>query len=152
MKLEEFYVKTTYYAKKGEVQKNWYLVDAEGMVLGRLASQVANILRGKNKPQYTPHVDTGDYVVVINADKVRLTGNKEEEKAWYHYSGYPSGLKKETWKDAMAKHPERVIERAVKGMLPKNTLGHEQFLKLKVFAGPEHTFQAQKPVKIDLEA
>ena len=152
MKLEEFYVKTTYYAKKGEVQKNWYLVDAEGMVLGRLASQVANILRGKNKPQYTPHVDTGDYVVVINADKVRLTGNKEEEKVWYRYSGYPGGLKTETWKEAMAKHPERIIERAVKGMLPKNTLGHEQFLKLKVFAGPEHTFQSQKPVKIDLEA
>jgi large subunit ribosomal protein L13 len=150
--LEEFYVKTTYYAKKGEVQRDWVLVDADGMVLGRLAAQVASILRGKNKPQFTPHVDCGDYVVVINAEKVRVTGNKENDKAWHHYTGYPGGLKTETWKQAMAKHPERIIERAVKGMLPKSTLGHEQLLKLKVFAGPEHTYQDKNPRKIELEA
>lgn len=145
-------MKTTYYAKKGETQRNWVLVDAEGLVLGRLAAQVASILRGKTKPQFTPHVDCGDYVVVINADKVRVTGDKELTKAWHHYSGYPSGLKTETWKQAMVKHPERVIERAVKGMLPKNTLGREQLKKLKVFAGPEHPYQDKNPRKIDLEA
>jgi large subunit ribosomal protein L13 len=150
--LEEFYVKTTYYAKKGEVQHDWYIVDADGMVLGRLAAQVASILRGKNKPQYTPHVDCGDYVIVINAEKVRLTGNKENQKAWYRYSGYPGGLKVETWKQAMERHPERIIERAVKGMLPKNTLGREEFGKLKVFVGPEHPFQDKNPRKIELEA
>lgn len=145
-------MKTTYYAKKGEVERNWVLVDAEGLVLGRLATQVASILRGKNKPQFTPHVDCGDYVVIVNAEKVRVTGNKELDKAWYHYSGYPGGLKTETWKQAMAKHPERIIERAVKGMLPKTTLGREQFNKLKVFVGPEHTYQDKNPRKIELEA
>lgn len=145
-------MKTTYYAKKGEVQHDWYIVDADGMVLGRLAAQVASILRGKNKPQYTPHVDCGDYVIVINAEKVRLTGNKENQKAWYRYSGYPGGLKVETWKQAMERHPERIIERAVKGMLPKNTLGREEFGKLKVFVGPEHPFQDKNPRKIELEA
>ncbi len=145
-------MKTTYYAKKGEVKRDWVLVDADGLVLGRLAAQVASILRGKNKPQYTPHVDTGDYVIVINAEKVRVTGNKAEDKAYYRYSGYPGGLKKETYRQAMERHPERIIEHAVKGMLPHNTLGHEQFLKLKVFAGPEHTYQDKKPRKIELEA
>lgn len=145
-------MKTTYYAKKGEVQRDWVLVDADGMVLGRLAAQVATILRGKNKPQYTPHTDTGDYVIVINAEKVRVTGNKALTKAWYKYSGYPGGLKKETYRQAMERHPERIIERAVKGMLPKSTLGHEQFLKLKVFCGPEHPYQDKNPRKIELEA
>ncbi len=150
-------MKTTYYAKQGEVQRDWVLIDAAegkngGMVLGRLATQVATILRGKNKPQYTPNVDCGDYVIIINADKVRLTGDKEEEKTWYHYSGYPGGLKEETWRIAMQEHPERVVERAVKGMLPKTTLGRSQFNKLKVYAGPDHPHQAQNPRKISLEA
>ncbi len=150
-------MKTTYYAKPGEVQREWVLIDAAegtngGMVVGRLATQIATILRGKNKPQYTPHIDTGDFVVVVNADKVRLTGNKEEEKVWYRHSGYIGGLKKETWKQAMEKHPERILERAVRGMLPKTSLGRKQFSKLHVFAGPEHTYQAQKPRKISVEA
>ncbi len=145
-------MKTTYYAKPGEVQREWVLIDAEGKVLGRLATQIAAILRGKNKPQFTPHIDTGDFVVVINAEKIRVTGNKEEDKAWYRYSGYPGGLKKETYKQAMAKHPERILERAVKGMLPHTSLGEAQFSKLKVYAGPEHPHQAQNPRKIELEA
>ena len=150
-------MKTTYYAKPGEVQRDWVLIDAAegqngGMVLGRLATQIALILRGKNKPQYTPHVDCGDFVVVINADKVRLTGTKEEEKVWYRHSGYIGGLKKETWREAMEKHPERILQRAVRGMLPKSSLGHKQLAKLKVFAGPEHTYQSQKPRKISVEA
>ncbi|MBR2835058.1 MAG: 50S ribosomal protein L13 [Coriobacteriales bacterium] len=156
-KLKEFFVKTTYYAKPGEVQREWLLIDAAegkdgGMVLGRLATEVANILRGKNKPQYTPHVDTGDFVIIINADKVRLTGNKEDEKVWYRHSGYIGGLKKETWREAMEKHPERIIERAVKGMLPKTTLGQQQFTKLRVYAGPEYKEVSQKPRKITVEA
>lgn len=155
--LEEFYVKTTYYAKAGDIQREWVLIDAAegkhgGMVLGRLATEVANILRGKNKPIYTPNLDCGDYVIIINADKVRLTGNKEEEKVWYHHTGYIGGLKKETWAEAMAKHPERIVERAVKGMLQHNHLGRMQFRKLKVYAGPEHPHQAQNPRKISVEA
>ncbi|MBS5450464.1 MAG: 50S ribosomal protein L13 [Coriobacteriia bacterium] len=150
--MEEFYVKTTYYAKPGEVKREWVLIDAEGKVLGRLAAQIASILRGKNKPQFTPHIDTGDFVIVVNADKIRVTGNKAEDKAWYSYSGYPGGLKKETYRQAMEKHPERILERAVKGMLPKTTLGRAQFTKLKVYAGPDHPHMAQNPRKIDLEA
>ena len=144
--------KSTHYAKPGEVQRNWYLIDAEGAILGRLATQIAMILRGKNKPQYTPHVDTGDFVVVINADKVQLTGNKANTKTYYHHTGYNGGLKAETFRQAMEKHPERVIERAVRGMLPKNPLGRQQFRKLKVYAGTEHPHAAQNPVKIELEA
>ncbi len=144
--------KSTRYAKPGEVQRNWYLVDAEGAILGRLAAQIAMILRGKNKPQYTPHTDTGDFVVVINADKVQVTGNKATDKVYYHHTGYNGGLKAETFREAMEKHPERVIERAVKGMLPKTTLGRQQLRKLKVYAGPEHPHAAQNPVKIELEA
>lgn len=145
-------MKTTYYAKPGEVKREWLLVDAEGKVLGRLAAQIASILRGKNKPQYTPHIDTGDFVVVINADKIRVTGNKEESKVWYKYSGFPGGLKHETYRQAMEKHPEKILERAVKGMLPKTTLGRAQFTKLKVYAGPDHPHQAQNPREIELEA
>ena len=150
-------MKTTYYAKPGEVEREWLLIDAAegkngGMILGRLAAQVAAILRGKHKPTFTPHVDTGDFVVIINADKVRLSGNKEEEKVWYRYTGYIGGLKKETWKEAMQKHPERIVERAVKGMLPHSSLGRKQFTKLKVYAGPEHPHQAQNPRKISVEA
>ena len=140
----------TYMPKASDIQRKWYVVDAEGQVFGRVASQVANVLRGKNKPTYTPHMDTGDYVIIINADKIVMTGKKLDQKFYYHHSGYPGGLKTETWKDAMAKHPERVIERAVKGMLPKNTLGRAQGKKLKVYVGPDHPHAAQKPRKIEL--
>lgn len=144
--------KSTQFAKAGEVERKWLLVDAEGATLGRLATTVANALRGKNKPQYTPNADTGDFVVVINADKVILTGNKAEKKSYWRYSGYLGGLKTESFKEAMEKHPERVIEHAVKGMLPKTTLGRQQFTKLKVYAGTEHPHAAQNPTKIDWRA
>ena len=144
--------KSTHYAKQGEVQRNWVLIDAEGAVLGRLATQIAMILRGKNKPQFTPNSDCGDFVVVINADKVQLTGNKAAHKTYYRHSGYNGGLKAESFRMAMEKHPERVIEHAVSGMLPKTTLGRQQLTKLKIYAGPEHPHAAQNPVKIELEA
>ena len=128
------------------------LIDADGMTLGRLATQAAMILRGKNKPQYTPNTDTGDFVVVINADKVQLTGVKADHKEYWRYSGWLGGLKKESFKEAMEKHPERVVEHAIKGMLPHTSLGRQQATKLKVYAGPEHPHAAQNPVKIDLEA
>ena len=140
--------KSTHYAKQGEVARNWVLIDAEGKVLGRLATQIAMILRGKNKPQYTPNSDCGDFVVVINADKVQLTGNK----TYYRHTGYNGGLKAESFRTAMEKHPEKVIERAVRGMLPKTTLGRKQLAKLKVYAGSEHPHAAQNPVKIEVEA
>ena len=142
----------TYYAKTGEVAREWVLIDAEDQVLGRVSTQAAHILKGKHKPQYTPHVDTGDFVVIINADKIRLTGNKAAQKKYYRHSGYPGGLKEESFERAMERHPERVIEHAVKGMLPKNTLGRAQGMKLKVYAGPEHPHTAQQPRKIELEA
>lgn len=141
----------TYYAKPGEVEREWLLVDATDMVLGRLASKVAQILKGKNKPQYTPHVDVGDFVVVINADKIRVTGAKESAKVYYRHTGYPGGLKSESYLVAMGKHPDRVVERAVKGMLPKNTLGRAMGKKLKVYSGAEHPHAAQKPRQITLE-
>lgn len=144
--------KSTHYAKQGEVQRNWVLVDADGAVLGRLATQIAMILRGKNKPQFTPNSDCGDFVVVINADKVQLTGNKADTKTYYRHSGYNGGLKAESFHQAMDKHPEKVIERAVRGMLPKTTLGRAQMTKLKVYAGAEHPHAAQNPTKIELEA
>ena len=144
--------KSTHYAKTGEVERNWVLVDAEGATLGRLATKVAMILRGKNKPQYTPHTDTGDYVVIINADKVVLTGVKADHKSYWRYSGFLGGLKTVGYKEAMEKHPERVIEHAVKGMLPKTRLGAQQYRKLHVYAGSEHPHAAQNPTKIDLEA
>ena len=143
--------KSTQYAKTGEVERKWLLVDAEGATLGRLAVQVAQILSGKNKPQYTPHVDNGDFVVVVNADKVVLTGNKANAKRYYRHSGYLGGLHSESYGEAMQRHPERIIEHAVRGMLPKNKLGRQQFKKLKVYAGPEHPHAAQNPVKIELE-
>ena len=144
--------KSTHYAKQAEVARNWVLIDAEGAVLGRLATQIAMILRGKNKPQFTPNSDCGDFVVVINADKVQLTGNKAAHKTYYRHSGYNGGLKAESFRTAMEKHPEKVIERAVRGMLPKTTLGRKQLTKLKVYAGPEHPHAAQNPTKIELEA
>ncbi len=145
-------MKSTKYAKVGEVPRKWLLVDAEGATLGRLATQVAMMLRGKHKPQFTPNTDTGDFVVVINADKVKLSGNKAEKKQYWRYSGYLGGLKLESFQHAMEKHPERVIEYAVKGMLPKTRLGRQQFGKLKVYAGSEHPHAAQNPQKIELEA
>ena len=142
----------TYSAKPLEVERKWWVVDAEGQTLGRLASTVANILRGKNKPQYTPHVDTGDFVIVINSSKVIVSGNKETDKKYYRHSGYPGGLKVETFKSLMEKNPVAAVEKAVKGMLPHNTLGQEQFNKLKVYAGAEHPHQAQNPQVYEMEA
>ncbi|WP_390904194.1 50S ribosomal protein L13 [Slackia exigua] len=141
----------TYYAKPQEVEREWVLIDATDQVLGRVATKAATILKGKNKPQYTPHVDTGDFVVIINADKIRVTGTKVTSKEYYRHSGHPGGLKKETFQEAMEKHPERVIEHAVKGMLPKNTLGRAMGMKLKVYAGAEHPHAAQKPREIKIE-
>ena len=142
----------TYSAKPLEVERKWWLIDAEGQTLGRLASTIANLLRGKNKPQYTPHVDTGDFVVVINSSKVVVSGNKETDKKYYRHSGYPGGLKVETFKSLMEKNPVAAVEKAVKGMLPHNTLGQEQFNKLKVYAGAEHPHQAQNPAVYEMEA
>jgi large subunit ribosomal protein L13 len=141
----------TYHAKVGEVEREWLLVDATDMTLGRLASEVAQILRGKRKPQYTPHVDTGDFVIVVNASKIRVTGKKLTDKKYFRHTGFPGGLKEISLGDQLAKHPERVIEHAVKGMLPHNTLGRAMGMKLKVYAGPEHKNQAQKPRQITLE-
>ena len=141
----------TYYAKPNEVAREWLLIDAQDQVLGRVASKAAHILRCKHKPTYTPHVDTGDFVVIINADKIRVTGKKLTDKEYYRHSGYPGGLKCETFEEAMEKHPERVIEHAVKGMLPKNTLGRAMAKKLKVYAGAEHPHMAQQPREIKME-
>ena len=141
----------TYHAKPGEVEREWLLVDATDMVLGRLSSEVAQILRGKRKPQYTPHVDTGDFVIVINASKVKLTGNKLADKKYYRHSGFPGGLKETPISDLLARDPRKVIEAAVKGMLPKNTLGRAMGMKLKVYAGEEHPHVAQKPRQITLK-
>ena len=137
-------------AKNTDVERKWHVIDADGLVVGRMASQVAKILRGKNKPIFTPHVDTGDYVVIVNAEKVRFTGNKLEKKAYYRHTGYPGGLKTTMAKDLMKTSPERVIYFAVRGMLPKNTLGRQQFKKLKVYRGSEHPHNAQNPEKLDL--
>ena len=141
----------TYSAKPLEVERKWYVIDAEGEILGRLAVRVANILRGKNKPEYTPNVDTGDFVVVINADKVVVSGKKETDKLYRSHSGFPGGFKEISFKAMMEKTPTRAIEKAVKGMLPHNTLGDEQFQKLKVYAGSEHPHAAQKPVVYELK-
>ncbi len=140
----------TYLAKPQEVERKWYVIDATDQVLGRLATQVATILRGKNKPTYTPNVDTGDYVIIINAEKIRVTGNKEHQKVYEHFTGYPGGLRQTSYKDMLEKHPERIIEKAVKGMLPKNTLGRQMYRKLKVYAGPEHNHAAQMPEELSL--
>lgn len=140
----------TQFAKKGEVDRKWYILDANGMVLGRLASRVAAYLRGKTKPVFTPNVDTGDFVIVVNADKVRLTGRKLDEKVYYHHSGYPGGLKAETARQRLNKNPERLIIDAVKGMLPKNRLGRAMLKKLKVYKGTEHPHTAQKPETLNI--
>ena len=135
----------TYSVKAGEIERRWWVVDAEDKVLGRLASEVAHILRGKHKPTFTPHLDTGDYVVVINAEKVRLTGNKMDQKAYFRHSGYMGGEKFIPFRRMLATHPERVVELAVKGMLPKNALGRRMREKLRVYAGAEHPHAAQQP-------
>lgn len=140
--------KTTISAKAQEVQHDWYVIDARGQTLGRLATQVATILRGKHKPIFTPHVDCGDYVVVVNADKVHVTGQKMTQKIYYRHSGYPGGLKEISLRDQLQKFPERVIEAAVRGMLPRNRLGRQMFKKLKVYAGPNHPHQAQQPKEL----
>ena len=135
----------SYMASPATIERKWYVVDAEGKTLGRLASEVAKVLRGKNKPIYTPHIDTGDYVIVVNADKVKVTGKKLEQKIYYHHSDYVGGMKETTLKEMLANKPERVIELAVKGMLPKGPLGRQMYKKLFVYAGPEHKHEAQKP-------
>jgi len=135
----------TYMAKPAEIDRKWYVIDADGQTLGRLASEVASILRGKHKAIYTPHVDTGDFVIIINADKIQMTGNKLNDKMYRHYSGYPGGLKEVTYGTLLAKKPEKAIEAAVKGMLPHNRLGRAMYKKLKVYRGSEHPHQAQKP-------
>lgn len=140
----------TIFAKKTDIEKKWHLIDAEGLVLGRLATRIAMILRGKNKPIFTPHTDTGDFVIIVNAEKVRLTGNKLENKAYYHHTGYPGGIKKELAKDIMKKAPERIIMSAVRGMLPKNTLGRQQLSKLKVYSGTDHPHQGQNPEALNI--
>ncbi len=140
----------TYMAKPGEVDQNWILVDAEGQVFGRLASKVASILNGKNKPEYTPHVDVGDHVIVINAEKVVFTGKKLEQKFYYRHSGYPGGLKKTSYKDIMDKKPEFALYEAIRRMLPKNKLGRKMLKKLRVYKGAEHKNQAQQPKTVEL--
>jgi large subunit ribosomal protein L13 len=137
----------TYSAKPLEVEAKWYVIDAEGQTLGRLAVTVANILRGKNKPEFTPHVDTGDFVVVINASKIKVTGKKETDKIYYHHTGFPGGLRSISYRDLMAKDPTRALEKAVKGMLQKNTMGAKQLTKLKIYADAEHPHAAQNPVE-----
>jgi large subunit ribosomal protein L13 len=138
----------TYTAKPREIEQAWRLVDADGQILGRLATEIADTLRGKNKPAYTPHVDTGDFVIVVNADKVRVTGKKLEQKIYYRHSGYPGGLRERTLAEQLARRPEDVIRKAVKGMLPKNKLAAAQLRKLKVYAGPEHPHAAQNPAPL----
>ena len=135
----------TYMANPDTIDRKWYVVDAEGCTLGRLASEVAKILRGKNKPQFTPHIDTGDYVIITNAEKIKVTGKKLSQKIYYHHSGYVGGMKETTLSEMLAKKPERVLELAVKGMLPKGPLGRKMYKKLFVYAGPEHKHEAQKP-------
>ncbi len=140
----------TYQAKKEELEQTWYLVDAEGKVLGRLAVELVKILKGKNKPTYTPHLDTGDFVVVVNAGKVALTGKKMKDKIYYHHTGYPGGIKEMNAEKLLAKKPTEMIRMAVKGMLPKNSLGRQMIRKLKIYAGPNHPHEAQKPVIINI--
>jgi len=138
----------TYSAKPGEIQRNWWVVDAEGKNLGRLASEIAVVLRGKNKPQYTPHTDTGDFVVVVNAEKIAVTGNKLSDRLYHRHSGYPGGLKTETLGHLLQRRPNEVLRRAVKGMMPKNRIAAQQLTKLKIYTGPKHPHAAQKPEEL----
>ncbi len=135
----------TFTPRAGDIERQWFVVDAEGKTLGRLASQIAHILRGKHKPTYSPHMDLGDHIVVVNAEKIRVTGRKAEQKVYYRHTGYPGGLRTTTYEDMLGKHPERILRIAVKGMLPNNILGRQMFKKLRVYAGPEHEHAAQQP-------
>ena len=140
----------TYSAKAEEITRSWFIVDAAGKPLGRLASEIARVLRGKHRPTFTPHVDTGDFVVVINAEKIHVTGNKLEQKRYWRHSGYPGGIKSRTLAEMLDRRPEEVIRKAVKGMLPRNRLGRKQLTKLKVYAGPDHPHAAQKPKEMEI--
>ncbi len=140
----------TFSATPSDIKRDWYLIDAKDKVLGRLATEVARRLRGKHKAEYTPHMDTGDYIVIINAEKIKVTGKKEEDKIYYHHTGYPGGIKSIKYKDQMLKAPTQIVEKAIKGMLPKNPLGREMFKKLKVYAGTEHMHAAQQPKVLEL--
>lgn len=140
----------TFSAKPAEVSRQWFLIDASNKTLGRLSTEIAHRLRGKHKPEYTPHVDTGDYIIVVNADKVQITGNKAQDKMYYRHTGYIGNLKEINFNDLRESHPERIIETAVKGMLPKNSLGRAMFKKLKVYAGPDHIHQSQQPKLLEL--
>lgn len=141
----------TFTPKLGDIQRAWHVVDATDLPLGRMASEIAQLLRGKHKPTYTPHLDTGDFVIVLNAEKVAVTSDKSQTKIYYRHSGYPGGIKAESFESLLERRPEAVIERAVRGMLPKNRLGRKMLRKLKVYAGPEHPHEAQKPQPLDLE-
>ncbi|HZR95545.1 MAG TPA: 50S ribosomal protein L13 [Gaiellaceae bacterium] len=141
----------TYSAKPGEITRDWYLVDADGQTLGRLATVIADTLRGKRKPVFTPHVDTGDFVVVVNAEKVRVTGKKLDEKRYYRHSGYPGGLRSRSLREELERRPTEVLRRAVRGMLPRNRLGRAQIGKLKIYAGPDHPHAAQQPAPLQLD-
>ncbi|MDX6512962.1 MAG: large subunit ribosomal protein [Gaiellaceae bacterium] len=142
----------TYNAKPGEIERRWYLVDADGKTLGRLATQIADTLRGKGKAQYTPHIDTGDFVIVVNAEKIAVTGQKLDQKRYYRHSGYPGGLKSRTLREQLDARPTEVLRKAVKGMLPRNRLARAQITKLKIYAGPEHPHEAQAPLPLELES
>jgi large subunit ribosomal protein L13 len=139
----------TYQAKKEDIEHKWYLVNAEGKVLGRLSTELAKILKGKNKPTYTPHVDTGDFVIVVNAGKITLTGKKMKDKIYYHHTGYPGGIKEMSAEKLLARKPTEMIRMAVRGMLPKNSLGRQMLRKLKIYAGPNHPHEAQKPISLE---
>lgn len=141
----------TEFAKKESVERKWYVIDAQGLVLGRLAVEIAKKLRGKDKPIFSPHVDTGDFVVVVNADKIRLTGNKLDDKMYYRHTGYPGGIRSINARDLLSRHPERLLEKAVKGMLPKNRLGRQMYRKLKVYTGTDHPHTAQQPEVLTFE-
>lgn len=141
----------TFSAKAHEVKRDWYVIDASDKVLGRLATEIARRLRGKHKAEYTPHVDTGDYIVVTNAEKVRVTGRKFKDKIYYHHTGFPGGIKSVSFEKLQQKHPARIIERAVKGMLPRNPLGREMYRKLKIYVGTEHPHEAQQPKTLEIE-
>jgi large subunit ribosomal protein L13 len=142
----------TYNAKPGEISRDWYVVDAAGKTLGRLATQIADTLRGKRKPQYTPHIDTGDFVIVVNAEKIAVTGNKRAAKLYRRHSGYPGGLRTRTLEQMLERRPEEVIRLAVRGMLPRNRLARKQLTKLKIYAGPDHPHAAQKPQPLEIDA
>jgi len=148
--LRSILIMKTFSAKADEIQREWFIIDAEDVILGRMATEIAKRLRGKHKPEFTPHVDTGDYIVVINAEKVAVTGNKLKQKTYYKHTGYVGNLKSITLEKQLIKHPELIIETAVKGMLPKNSLGRTMYRKLKVYAGSEHPHEAQQPIKLEV--